>query len=149
MECWIKLRHKSKFVSKPFRVRYTSLPRVGDYIMLCYPDLSSDFFYANEEISTKEMLLFIDNSHEEYFLSLDDKMGLAHTKEQYGQWKLLDKEYDNAFISALNSVLPKYCKVCEMYYESYDSYESGEDCYPNLIPVIVLEKDEEWYEQHK
>ena len=149
MEVHIRLKHASGKISEPLRVRYDSLPQIGGHI-LWKNDMGADFFIINEETPIEDEILFVEESYKIPILSRHKAILSALNDGNEELWGMECEKLEELLKLSYNLELPKYCKVNDMYYELYEVDEDGNyNDYAEIIPVIILEKDEEWYEQHK
>lgn len=149
MEVHIRFKHASSRVSEPLRVRYDSLPQIGGHI-LWVNDMGDHFFNINEETSVEDEILFSEESYKTPLLSHYEALQSARNDGNEELWNMECQTFNALLIKSHSLELPKYCKVNDIYYELYEVDEDDNyNDYAEIIPVIILEKDEEWYEQHK
>lgn len=150
MEIGIRFKHESGYITPTATYESPLLPTINSHIDLKGSQVIRETIVEWVD-SYEELYKFIPLEDLGYLLEMKAKLDQLsaniegdYPKELDDKWTKFNRDFANSL------VLRDYCKVSEIYYLIYDKIS----CLRNLehedsYPVIILEKDEEWYEQHK
>lgn len=150
MEIGIRFKHESGYMTPIAFYESSVLPTINSYVFIEACQVISGSIVECAD-SYEELYKFIPMDDLDCLLEIKSKLDkLSYNIEEYDTREIDDKwtKFDDDFANSLN--LYSYCKVSEIYYYIYDEGSKLRNLdHEDSIPVIVLEKDEEWYEQHK